>query len=395
MKNRILGIALALATLGGFAAGFIVGQGNFVPQLTQPLLNKQSEQQAFDFAALLETWNKLRDNYIAPEKLDPQKLLWGAIRGLVREETDDYTSFFTPDEAKRFLEDTSGHFEGIGAEIGFRKGVLSVISPLKGTPAENADLRAGDAIMDIDGISTQRMGLEEAVSRIRGPAGSALTLTVIREEENEPFKITITRATITIPGLDITREGDSAIIALYNFSSDSSEKFRTAVRDLATSPPKSIILDLRNNPGGFLDVAVEIAGYFLEPGSPVVIEHRRGENDIIRKAQGSGSLSDIPLVVLVNRGSASAAEILAGALRDVRNIKLVGETTFGKGSVQELFTLHSGGVLKITVGEWRRPSGFSIAQEGLKPDQEVLISEDDRKNNRDTQREAAKALLAR
>ena len=395
MKNRVLGITLALTTLGGFAAGFIVGQGNFVPQLTQPLLNTQSGQQTFDFAALLETWNKLKDNYIAPEKLDSQKLLWGAIRGLVKEETDDYTSFFTPDEAKRFLEDTSGHFEGIGAEIGFRKCVLSVIAPLKGTPAESADLRAGDAIIDIDGISTQRMGLEEAVSRIRGPAGSALTLTVIREEENEPLKITITRATITIPALDITREGDNAIIALYNFSSDSSEKFRNAVRELAVAPPKGIILDLRNNPGGFLDIAVEIAGYFLEPGSPVVIEHRRGEDDIIRKAQGSGALSDIPLVVLVNRGSASAAEILAGALRDVRNIKLVGETTFGKGSVQELFTLHSGGVLKVTVGEWRRPSGFSIAQEGLKPDQEVLISEDDRKNNRDTQREAAKALLAR
>src|SRR3989344_480719 len=292
MKNRILGITLALTTLGGFAAGFIVGQGNFVPQLTQPLLNKQSGQQAFDSAALFETWNKLKDNYIAPEKLDPQRLLWGAMRGLVKEQTDDYTSFFTPDEAKRFLEDTSGHFEGIGAEIGFRNGVLSVISPLKGTPAESAGLRAGDAIIDINGVSTQRMALEEAVTRIRGAAGSIVTLTVIREEKDEPLKITITRATITIPALEVTRENNIAIIALYNFSSDSSEKFRNAVRELAVSPPKGIILDLRNNPGGFLDIAVEIAGYFLEPGSPVVIEHRRGEDDIIHKAQGSGSLSD-------------------------------------------------------------------------------------------------------
>jgi len=341
---------------------------------------------------LWETYTTLTDRYLAPEELNQEDLLYGAIKGLINAAGDPYTSFFTPMEAKQFLEDASGHFEGIGAEIGFRDGFLTVISPLEGSPAKGAGLASGDIILEVDGADTREMTLEEAVSLIRGNAGSDVVLRIFRDGETDARNVTITRQRIEIPTLTYKQLEDGVvIIELYNFSEDAPLKFRERIGDIVTQGTNGLILDLRNNPGGFLDASVEIAELFLENGEVSVIERQRDVDDIVFTATRSGPLRDVPTVVLVNGGSASAAEILAGALRDNRGSLLVGTTTFGKGTVQEFPRLTGGAALKVTTGEWLTPAEVSLRGGGLVPDIEV---EDDPDTPEDEVLEAGiKALL--
>ena len=338
---------------------------------------------------LWETLEALEKNYIDTDELDRDTLLYGAIRGLIGAAGDPYTSFFTPQEAEQFLEDASGHFDGIGAEIGIRDGALAVISPLAGSPAEESGLMSGDLILEIDGMRTDDMSLEEAVSRIRGAAGTKVTLVTFREGDEDTHTVTMTRARIELQTLTAeTRADGTVVVRLYSFSEDATLRFTERMAALATS--EGIVLDLRNNPGGFLDVAVEIASLFLSDGDAVVIERRRGEADVVQYAEGNGPLRDVPVVVLVNRGSASAAEILAGALRDARSVPLIGETTFGKGTVQEFPRLTGGAALKVTVGEWLTPSGTSLREGGLEPD---IEAEDDSATPEDEQLQRALEIL--
>jgi carboxyl-terminal processing protease len=369
MRRKILAIILALFLLGvGFGIGILAGWGMLSPRITPP--------ESAIIKLLWETRDELKARYYRPEDLTDEKLLYGAIRGLVEAAGDPYTTFFSPSEARQFLEDVSGHFEGIGAEIGFRDHVLRIIAPIPHSPAEAVGLRAGDAILAIDGASTERMTLEEAVSRIRGPSGTSVTLRIVREGEEEPKEYVIRRQRIELPTVEIDRRfGDIAVVRLFNFTEDAPKRFRELASALAENPPRGIILDLRNNAGGFLDAAVDIAGWFLPPQTPVVIERQRNEPDLVRRTEGPGTFASIPLVILVNEGTASAAEILAGALNEERkDVPLVGERTFGKGTIQEFPPLSGGAALKVTIGEWLTPKGISIEQRGLTPT--VSVSDD-------------------
>jgi carboxyl-terminal processing protease len=281
-------------------------------------------------------------------------------------------------------------------EIGIKNKVLTVIAPIEGTPAYRAGIRAGDKILKIDERLTDGMSSEQAVNLIRGKKGTQVVLTISRKEFSEPREFTLTRDIIQVPVISWSiKDGDIAYVRIYQFSGNLPEKFRNVVSEALKSNAKKMILDLRNNPGGYLEAAVDIASWFLPKGSVVLKEEfRDNENDDYR-SKGYSALQNFPVVVLVNNGSASASEILAGALKDIKGVKLIGEKTFGKGSVQQVETLPDDSSLKITVAKWFTPSGISIADEGLTPDIEVQSTEDDYNHDRDPQLDKAIEVLSR
>ena len=317
---------------------------------------------------------------------------------MVKSLGDPYTVFFPPEEAKRFNEDVKGSFEGVGMEIDVKKGQLIIVAPLEGTPAQKAGLKAGDKILAINSTSTADLTLEEAVKLIRGPRGTAVTLTVQRESWEKNQDIKIIRETIQVPSLKLelkkTKKGDTAYLKIYQFSERTSFEFQKTALDILNGQVQGIILDLRNNPGGYLEVAQDVAGWFLERGQTVVVEDFGfGKDQNVYKAEGPALLSAYPLVILINQGSASASEILAGALRDNRGISLVGEKSFGKGSVQELENLTGGSSLKITVAKWLTPKGKLIADVGLEPDFKIEVTEKDFEAEKDPQLEKALEII--
>ena len=345
-----------------------------------------------DLNQFWEVWSVVNERFAYPERLTNEARVVGAIKGMVSSLDDPYTEFFDPVTGESFVESVRGSFEGIGAEIGFRDGFLTVIAPLEGSPAEQAGLRPKDQILKIaDEIVTPDITLQEAVALIRGPKGTNITLLVARETFDIPQEITVSRDTITVPTVRWEMKGDNtAYIRISHFTQTVVDEFQQAANEILSSDTDRIVLDLRNNPGGFLESAVSIAGWFVDDGEVVVIEkfnsHREPET---YKTSGSAALKDFPIVVLINSGSASASEILAGALRDISNVSLVGETSFGKGTVQELQPFEDGSQLKITVAEWLTPAGNSIEVNGLNPDFEVEISEEDIENELDSQLEKA------
>jgi len=318
-------------------------------------------------------------------------MLYGAISGMVKALGDPYTVFFNPEETKQFEEDISGKFEGVGMEVGIRDNELTVIAPLEGTPAQRAGLRAGDKILKIGNTVTTDLAIDEAVSLIRGSKGTEITLTIFREDWETTREITLTRDVIEIPALKWElKENNIAYIKLYHFHQNARVNFGKAAFDISNSSAEKIILDLRNNPGGYLEVAQDIAGWFLERDQVVVIEDfGEGKEQEEYKAEGTELLLRYPVVVLINQGSASASEILAGALRDNRNVKLIGETSFGKGSVQELQDLKGGASLKITVAKWLTPKGEILTGKGLEPDIKVEMTEEDYNEGKDPQLDKA------
>lgn len=376
--------ALAVIVLGAvFFVGVGVGERTIpTPNLLKdarilPLINKEAGQPSgVDASLLWDAWNLLEEKFADRGKLDKQEMLYGAIEGLVKSLGDPYTTFLDPRDSQTFLEDVRGSLEGIGIEIGIRRGVLSVLAPLEGTPADKAGLKAGDQILQINGESTIDLALDAAVRRIRGPKGTEVTLLIGRTSWDEPRKITIVRDVIRIPILSSRAiTPNVTYIKLNHFSQSASPEFARIASALARDSNERLILDLRNNPGGFLEIAVDIASWFIPEGKVVALEEfgngRRQEYLSTRQ----GLLAKIPTVVLVNQGSASAAEILAGALRDQNGVKLIGEKTFGKGSIQELTELEDGSTLKITIAKWLTPSGKSLMDGGLEPDIEVKPAE--------------------
>lgn len=386
-KRWVKAIAMLICFLTVFQLGVWVGSANFFYYVPQP--------NEIDFSLFWDSYNKLKKNFVNPEAIDAKKIVYGAISGMTKTLGDPYTDFFDPSQAQRFFQDLSGSFEGIGVEIGIKKDRLTVISPLEGTPGKKAGLKPGDTILEIGKKSTYDMTVEEAVSLIRGPRGTDVILTVYRSDWDKPKEIKITRDVIKIPSMDWElKEGNIAYVRIFQFDNILSSDFRKTAFQILNSTAKKIILDLRNNPGGYLEVGQEIAGWFLEKESVVTIEDLgQSEEQKIFKAEGSAVFSDYPAVILINEGTASASEILAGALRDNRSIKLIGAKSFGKGSVQEIINLSDGSFLKVTIAKWLTPKGQSISEVGLEPDIKAEITDDDMEQGKDPQLEKALEII--
>tara|TARA_Y100000310_G_scaffold345471_1_gene465361 strand:+ start:7745 stop:9043 length:1299 start_codon:yes stop_codon:yes gene_type:complete len=384
IKKHKWGIISSLIVAAAlFYGGFQLGAVQSPPAAQEPQVEVSSDGPLGVSSTLL--WDAIdivKNKYIHIDDVKDEDFLYGTIRGAVNALGDPYTTFLNPSDAKKFDEDIRGNFGGIGAEIGKRDGQLIVVSPLKDNPAERVGLKAGDIIVKVDDTLMADFTVEEAVKIIRGEEGTVVTLLIMREEWNEAKEFEITRATVIIPTLEwemIASPGQEdkniVYIQLYTFNANASSLFRDAVTEALFSGTKGVILDLRNNSGGFLDVAINLAGWFIDKGDTVTEERFRSGESRALVARGNAALRNLPVVVLVNGGSASASEILAGALRDLRGAKLVGEKTFGKGSVQELETLKDGSTLKISTAEWLTPAGHSIDKEGLEPDIEVALEE--------------------
>ncbi len=405
--SPLFGIGLALFfAAAAFFSGIEVGTHN----ASKPVGGTQNEallgslfaeqtKSGVDLGEFWRVWDLLDKKYVASTSTDPltdEKKIQGAIAGLVDTYGDPYTVYMPPAEAEIFNGDIAGNFEGVGMEIGIRNDILTVIAPLPETPAQKAGIRAGDAIVKIDGAVTDGLAVDEAVQKIRGEKGTVVTFTMYREGESELLEIPVTRDTINIPTSKVEERDGVFIISLYNFSAVSEAKVQEALRTFMKSGKTKLVIDLRGNPGGYLQSAVNIASYFLPMGKVVVKEsYGEGIEEDLYRSQGRDlhQYRDFKTVVLIDGGSASASEILAGALQEQGVATLIGNTSFGKGSVQELVELDSGASLKVTIARWLTPNGHSISFKGIDPDIKVEVTDEDRKANRDPQLEAAIKFL--
>ncbi|MCC6934307.1 MAG: S41 family peptidase [Candidatus Yanofskybacteria bacterium] len=378
-RSRIILIVSILAALAvGFGAGFGYvkrQEASAVDPIVKQVINQdEGRSSAVDFSLFWQVWDRLHARYVDANALDTQKLVYGAISGMVAAAGDPYTTFFEPELNKKFQEEVSGAFSGVGMELGKRDSNLVVISPIKDSPAMRAGIRAGDIILTVDGTPVDGWSVEEAVSRIRGKKGTSVTLTMAREGATDVLTFTLVRDTIRVPAVDWRRLDDgTAYLQIMSFNANVDDEFSRAARDIAASGAQRMIIDLRNNPGGLLDSAVNIAGWLLKPESTVVQERFSDGLSQYLRANGNARLASLPTVVIMNGGSASAAEILAGALHDVRSVPLVGETSFGKGSVQQLEEFYNGSSLKVTVAKWFTPNGVSISDSGIAPSVKVTM----------------------
>lgn len=351
-----------------------------------------------DMSSFWRSWEILENKFVPAKGKDSatdEEKLWGAIQGLTSSFGDPYTVFMPPEDAKIFDGDVSGSFEGVGMELGMRDGIITVVSPLKGTPAYKAGVQSGDKLLMINGSSTENMNTDRAVKIIRGTAGTAVKIKFYREKTNETFEKDIVRARIDIPTVETEIKGDVFILSLYNFYAPSTNLFREGLREFIDSGKTKLILDLRGNPGGYLEASVDIASFFLPLGKTIVREDFGGSRDeVIYRSKGYNIFNEnLKMVILVNEGSASASEILAGALQEQGKAKLVGAKTFGKGSVQEIVRLDGGSSLKVTIARWLTPLGNSISENGLKPDYEVKITDGDVNTDKDPQLDKAIEVL--
>ncbi len=371
-----------------FVAGFYAGKGNSSSGLNISILNATSTE-SVDLGPFWKAWSILEERFAPPSSTTPsvvnQDKIWGAIGGLAASYGDPYTVFFPPAESKVFEEEISGSFGGVGMEIDVTDGVLTVVSPLKNTPAFKAGVLAGDKIISIDGKSSVSMSSEEAVKLIRGEIGTKVSITFVRDG-SEPVTKEITRAAIEIPTVETRLLPENVfVLELYNFSANSPALFRNGLREFVKSGTDKLVIDLRNNPGGYLEAALDMASWFLPTGKIVVTEDfGEGKEKKEYRSKGYDVFTDqLKLVILVNKGSASASEILAGALREHGKATLIGENTFGKGSVQELIPVTSETSLKITVAHWLTPLGNSISVGGITPDIEVEVTPENTKDGND------------
>lgn len=323
-----------------------------------------------DLSEFWYVWNLMQEKYPFKDKTpDTQAKIYGAISGMVSAYKDPYTVFFPPQEAKLFGDQVKGSFGGVGMEVGIKKGFITVVAPMKGSPAEKASIKPGDIIAEINGKKTDAMDIDTAISLIRGEVGTTVTLSIARSGLTEFLPVTITRDIVKVPIIETKEQGDVFIISFYSFSEDSADLFEQALEKFVASGKTKLVIDLRNNPGGYLDAAVNIASYFLPRGATVVKENAGTQaSEVIHESKGFGLLAKNPqMVVLINGGSASASEILAGALSESQVATLVGTTSFGKGSVQQVIDLDDGSAVKITVAKWYTPHGISISEKGITP----------------------------
>jgi carboxyl-terminal processing protease len=403
-KTVKLGVAFALVLCVGLGGGYILGSHGAGGQTLSNLpilgdnLNATADKSA-DFSQFWKVWNILNSQYVVTHASSTlptgQEKMWGAIQGLTASYGDPYTVFFPPSEAKVFQDNISGSFGGVGMEIGVNDaGILTVIAPLKGTPAEKAGILSGDLIAAIDGKSTQGMNPDAAIKLIRGPKGTNVVITIVRNKKAQD--ITVMRATIQVPeilyGLD--KKTGVYSIALYEFTSNSADLFNQGLTAFKASGSKMLIVDLRGNPGGYLDSAVAIGSHFLPKNSVIVTEDYKGKhpNDVLVSSGTNDIPSGTKVVVLIDQGSASASEILAGALQDHHAATLIGTKSFGKGSVQQLVNI-DGAALKITIARWLTPNGNSIMGNGVTPNITVTRTPADATAGKDPQLDRAVQFL--
>lgn len=405
LQKRFLAILAVVGVVGALGVGIFIGVRM---EQKQALASVRGDDQAaaalfgqagnIDMRPFWKAFDVLNEKFVATSAsssipTDMEKV-FAAVQGLATAYGDPYTTFFPPKEAKQFEDDVRGEFGGIGAEIGLRDDLIVVIAPLKGTPAERAGIKAGDIIFKIGEKSTNGMTAEDAVSLIRGPKGTSVVL--VLKQNGGSKEVSIVRDTINIPTIDTkVREDGVFVISLYSFSANSAALFREALREFVQSGKDKLILDLRNNPGGYLEAAIETASWFLPLGKIVVIEDGGAQaHEKISRSKGYNIFTNqLKMVILINGGSASASEILAGALREHKIATLVGEKSFGKGSVQELVQITPETSLKVTIARWLTPLKHSLSENGLLPDIKVEITKEDIKNKYDRQMEKAAEIL--
>lgn len=413
--KRIAGIVLVLIlAVVCFGAGMYVARKNeAVKELADKevvflgkVLGKYSQApedkliQDIDFDLFWDVWDILHEEYVDQNELNEKEMFYGALRGLVASLEDPYTVFMNPQIAREFEEDLAGTFEGIGAQIGIKNDILTIIAPLEGMPAEKAGLMAGDKVYEIDKESTAGITIDEAVNKIRGPKDTQVTLTISRDGFEKAEEIVITRGLIIVKSVRTellgedteSQDDDIFVVKITNFNDDTRDLFNNAVKEIIKHNPAGVILDLRNNPGGYLDTAIEIASEWVEDGV-VVIEKFSEEEKNEYLARGRARLKDYSTVVLVNQGSASASEIVSGALQDYNKADIVGMQTFGKGSVQTVSNLDDGSSVKITVAKWLTPNGNCISEQGIMPGEEVDLTIEDYEADKDPQMEKAIEIL--
>lgn len=364
------------------------GKFGFTPNITGKDTNKN-----VDFSAFWRTWELLEQKYDG--KVDYEKMVYGAIKGLTDSLGDPYTTFLTPTEAQLLSDDLSGVVSGIGAEIGIKNDKITVIAPIDDSPAKKAGIISGDVITQINDENTEGMDINTAISKIRGEAGTKVKLTITRGAEQKAFEITREKVTLKSVKSEV-KKGNVGYVSISRFDENTTEDLRKVLDNFTSKNITKIVLDLRDNPGGYLDQSVSVSSEFIDKG--VVVAEKRevdGTGKMEYKASGKGKMTDprVKIIVLINGGSASASEIVAGALKDHKRATLVGETTFGKGSVQVIEELAKGSKLRVTIAHWYTPNGENIAKNGIKPDVEVKLTEDDYNKNRDPQLDKALELL--
>ena len=394
-----------------FLSGIIVGERSSLEKKTSALMQSSFSSSVFGDSLSDETvpsfvdkdvfdadlywgvWKSLEEMYYKQPVAD-KDLFYGSLKGMVYGLGDPYTVFFEPKEAEEFTQELEGIFEGIGAEIGIKNNMVTIIAPLPDTPAERAGIRPGDIVLAIDKEDTQNMSLDEAVTKIRGPHATSVTLTLLRTSVETPITVTIVREKITVKTIQYEeKENGIFYMRVMSFNEDTGRDFFEAAKAITKKNPRGLIIDLRSNPGGFLNVAVDIANAWVKKG-PIVIERFSDSSENAYNATGDTVFEDdLMTVVLVNNGSASASEIVAGALQDYKKATIVGEKTFGKGSVQDYTELSGGSSLKITIAEWLTPTKRSIEDEGITPDIEVPLTDEDYNADYDPQLDKALELL--
>lgn len=395
-------VTIVIFAVGGVAGwqattrGFVSDFSNFLVGEEEVGQAKLPPEYSVDLGLFWIVWHSLENFYVDESVLDRQKMTYGAIKGMADALEDPYTVFMNPDETKEFTQNIEGEFEGIGARLEIIDGNIVVSTPIKDSPAEKAGILPKDIIYKIEDEFASDLTLFEAIMKIRGEIGTPVTLTILREGVEEPIEVTIIRAKIEIESVTKeTKEGGIVYVAINQFSDDTSAEFTKAISDLILNEPKGLIIDLRYNGGGYLDVAVDILSQLLEADLPAVSIQRRdiSDNETLNTDDRGGKLLKTPIVVLVNDGSASASEIVAGALQDHKRGIVMGVQTFGKGSVQEVEMLEDGSSLRFTIAKWLTPKGRLINDVGITPDIIVENYEDDVKAGIDRQLDEAVKYL--
>lgn len=383
-------LTVLILTMTVFGGGVAVGRGDLHLRYLS-IAKTSSGTTSLDYSSVDQLYSLLKADFDG--QLDPSKLLDGLKTGLVDAANDPYTAYFNPADAKTFDEELTGSFTGIGAELGTdaNKNIV-VVSPLSGYPAEKAGLKPKDIIAAIDGQSTTGLSVDKVVQKIRGAAGTTVKLTISRGTD-KPFELSITREQITIPSVKSSVDAGIGYLKISQFTTDTTKLAQAATADFKAQGVKALILDLRGDPGGYLKTAVEVSSLWLDKGKTVVSERRGGQTLSTDYALGGNILKGMPTVVLINGGSASASEITAGALRDNGVATIVGEKSFGKGSVQQVENLPGGGELKVTIARWFTPAGKNIDKQGIAPDINIVMSDSDANAGKDPQKDRATAIL--
>lgn len=403
-KKYFLAYIIILLVLGSFASGLFLGRSSIVQdnitlqKVEQTILSKYSDRSPeVDFSLFWDVWNLIDEEYIN-RPVDHEKMLYGAIQGALFALDDPYTQFLDPDETKEFNDELKGNLEGIGAEIGIRNNALTIIAPLKDSPAAIAGLKSRDIILEIDGTATADLTLTESVSLLRGPRGTKVIVLVSRKGDDEVKEITIERAAIDVKSvdyemIDVADNNDIAFIEITQFGDKTADEFNNAITEILAKNPSGIILDLRHNVGGYFKTAVSIADEFLPEDNIIAIESFSDGTKEDYVSTANRRINNIPIVVLVNGGTASASEILAASLSENLGSKLIGEKTYGKGTVQVIEDLKNDSSVRISIAEWLTPNGENIEGLGIEPNITVELTEDDYNDDIDPQLDKALEII--